>query len=37
MALGGGTFLTQNKTLPGTYINFDSVASASAAISDRGV
>ncbi len=37
MALGGGTFLTQNKTLPGTYINFVSVASASAAISDRGV
>lgn len=24
MALGGGTFLTQNKTLPGAYINFVS-------------
>lgn len=22
MALGGGTFLTQNKILPGAYINF---------------
>ncbi len=37
MALGGGTFLTQNKVLPGAYINFVSVANASAAISDRGV
>jgi len=24
MALGGGTFITQNKVLPGTYINFES-------------
>ena len=24
MALGGGTFVTQNKTLPGAYINFVS-------------
>lgn len=37
MALGGGTFTAQNKTIPGTYINFVSAASASAAISDRGV
>lgn len=37
MALGGGTFTAQNKTLPGTYINFVSAASASASISDRGV
>lgn len=37
MALGGGTFLAQNKILPGAYINFVSVASASAEISDRGV
>ena len=37
MALGGGTFLTQNKILPGAYINFISVASASATLSDRGV
>jgi len=36
MALGGGTFLTQNKVLPGTYINFISVARASATLSDRG-
>lgn len=26
MALGGGTFLVQNKVLPGAYINFISVA-----------
>lgn len=37
MALGGGTFLTQNKILPGTYINFVSTAHASAALSDRGI
>lgn len=37
MALGGGTFLTQNKTLPGAYFNFISVANASATLSDRGV
>ncbi len=37
MALGGGTFITQNKVLPGTYINFVSVAKASATLSDRGV
>lgn len=36
MALGGGVFLTQNKVLPGTYINFVSAAKASASISDRG-
>lgn len=36
MALGGGTFLTQNKVLPGTYINFVSASKASASISDRG-
>ena len=37
MALGGGTFLTQNKVLPGAYINFVSVAKASATLSDRGI
>lgn len=37
MALGGGGFTTQNKVLPGTYINFVSVASATAALSDRGI
>ena len=36
MALGGGAFLTQNKVLPGTYINFISVGRASATLSDRG-
>lgn len=37
MALGGGTFLTQNKVLPGAYMNFISVAKASATLSDRGI
>lgn len=37
MALGGGTFITQNKELPGAYINFVSAASANAALSDRGI
>lgn len=37
MALGGGTFLTQNKILPGAYINFVSVAKASATLPDRGI
>lgn len=37
MALGGGTFLTQNKILPGAYINFVSVTNASATLSDRGI
>ena len=36
MAIGGGTFIDQNRTLPGTYINFVSAASASMALSDRG-
>jgi len=36
MALGGGTFLTQNKVLPGTYHNFVSAARAFANLSDRG-
>lgn len=36
MALGGGTFLTQNKVLPGSYINFISAAKATAALSERG-
>ena len=37
MAHGGGTWLTQNKVMPGTYINFSSLARASATLSDRGV
>ena len=36
MALGGGTFVTQNKKLPGSYINFVSAAKASATLSERG-
>lgn len=36
MALGGGTFLVQNKVLPGSYINFVSASRASATLSDRG-
>lgn len=35
--LGGGTFITQNKVLPGAYINFVSAARASSALSDRGI
>lgn len=37
MGLGGGLFVTQNKVLPGTYINFVSAASARATLSDRGI
>lgn len=37
MALGGGLFLTQNKRLPGSYINFVALQGASAALSDRGI
>lgn len=37
MALGGGVFTTQNKVLPGAYINFVSAARATATLSDRGV
>lgn len=33
---GGGTFLTQNKVLPGAYINFVSASRATVNISDRG-
>ena len=36
MALGGGIWSIQNKVLPGTYINFSSVAKASATLSERG-
>lgn len=37
MALGGGSFTTQNKKLPGAYINFVSAASASPELSARGI
>lgn len=35
--LGGGTFVSQNKKIPGTYINFISATKATAATSERGV
>lgn len=37
MALGGGTFLVQNKELPGAYINFVSKSAATATLSERGI
>lgn len=37
MALGGGTWLTQNKKLPGYYHNVISLKRASAELSDRGI
>nr|DAW70391.1 MAG TPA: tail sheath protein [Caudoviricetes sp.] len=36
MAYGGGTWLVQNKVLPGTYINFISKERAELVFSDRG-
>ena len=35
--LGGGIFVTQNKTLPGSYINFVNASRATANVGDRGV
>lgn len=35
--LGGGIFVTQNKTLPGSYINFVSAQQTSSALGQRGV
>lgn len=37
MSLGGGTFVTQNKTLPGAYINFVSKSNGVNIFGDRGV
>jgi hypothetical protein len=37
MAFGGGSFTSQNKKLPGAYINFVSVKNADAQLSDRGI
>lgn len=37
MALGGGTYLVQNKILAGAYFKFNSVIKATANIGDRGV
>ena len=34
--LGGGVFVTQNKILPGSYINFVSASKASATLGERG-
>lgn len=35
--LGGGVFVTQNKTLPGTYISFVSASKASTTLGERGI
>ena len=35
--LGGGVFVTQNKKLPGSYINFVSLATTSSALGERGI
>lgn len=35
--LGGGNFISQNKVLPGTYINFVSAAKATVNMSERGI
>lgn len=35
--LGGGTYVTQNKVLPGAYFQFISKTTATAELSDRGV
>lgn len=37
MALGGGLWFSQNKKLPGSYINFISIGSASTELSERGI
>lgn len=37
MALGGGSFIAQNKILPGTYINFVSKANVTSEFSERGI
>lgn len=35
--LGGGVFVTQDKTLPGSYINFVNTTSTTAGLGERGV
>lgn len=35
--LGGGVFVTQNKTLPGSYINFVNASNTASNIGERGV
>ena len=35
--LGGGVFVTQNKVLPGSYINFINTANANSGLGERGI
>ena len=35
--LGGGIFITQNKKLPGSYINFVNASKVGATVGERGV
>lgn len=35
--LGGGVYITQNKTLPGSYVNFVNASTAGSTVGDRGV
>lgn len=35
--LGGGIFVTQNKTLPGSYVNFINASKVTSAVGERGV
>lgn len=37
MAFGGGSFVTQNKILPGVYVNVNQQSKVGSALSDRGV
>lgn len=37
MALGGGSFNTQNKVLPGAYINYISTANTNTGLGERGI
>lgn len=37
MALGGGTWIAQNKKLPGAYVNFISANRATSLLSERGI
>ena len=35
--LGGGVYVTQNKTLPGSYVNFVNASSVTSTVGERGV
>lgn len=37
MAFGGGTYITENKTMPGAYINFVTASSGASVFGERGV